>query len=102
MNFQLVLSVYALIFVAELPDKTALASLVLATRHKPLPVALGAALALTIQSLIAVGAGHLLTLLPTRVVHTTAGILFLGSAVVMWRRTDEAPEGDGTSGAGFA
>ncbi len=49
--------VFGVIFVAELPDKTALAALVLATRHRPLPVLLGAATALTIQSLVAVQRG---------------------------------------------
>jgi len=79
-------TVFAVIFVAELPDKTALAAVVLATRHRPLPVFLGAALALTVQSIVAVTAGGLLSLLPARPVHVGAGILFLISAVVMWRR----------------
>jgi putative Ca2+/H+ antiporter (TMEM165/GDT1 family) len=33
--------VFGVIFVAELPGKTALAALVLATRYEPLPVFLG-------------------------------------------------------------
>jgi Ca2+/H+ antiporter, TMEM165/GDT1 family len=82
-------SIFAVIFVAELPDKTALASLVLATRHRPLPVLLGAAAALAIQSLVAVLAGSLLALLPARAVHIGSGVLFLVSAVVMWRKHDE-------------
>jgi putative Ca2+/H+ antiporter (TMEM165/GDT1 family) len=83
------LSVFGVIFVAELPDKTALAALVLATRHKALPVFLGTALALTVQSVVAVAAGGLLSLLPARPVHIGAGILFLVSAVVMWRRKED-------------
>jgi putative Ca2+/H+ antiporter (TMEM165/GDT1 family) len=82
--------VFAVIFVAELPDKTALATLVLATRHRPVPVLLGAAIALTIQSLVAVAGGQLLSLLPQRPVHMGAGGLFVVSAVVMWRRKEEA------------
>jgi Ca2+/H+ antiporter, TMEM165/GDT1 family len=82
-------SIFAVIFVAELPDKTALASLVLTTRHRPLPVLLGAAAALAIQSLVAVLAGSLLALLPARAVHIGSGVLFLVSAVVMWRKHDE-------------
>src|SRR5256885_1002062 len=89
MNLHLVASVFAIIFVAELPDKTALASLVLATRHKPLPVFVGAALALTVQSVVAVAAGHLLGLLPPRTVHIASGVLFLASAIVMWMRKSE-------------
>ena len=83
------LSVFGVIFVAELPDKTALAALVLATRHKALPVFLGTALALTLQSVIAVAAGGLLSLLPARPVHIGAGVLFLVSAIVMWRRKED-------------
>ncbi|HVZ87958.1 MAG TPA: TMEM165/GDT1 family protein [Polyangia bacterium] len=83
------LSIFAVIFVAELPDKTALASLVLATRHRALPVLLGSSAALAIQSLVAVIAGSLLALLPPRAVHIGSGILFLVSAVLMWRRHDE-------------
>ena len=82
---QLFATVFAVIFVAELPDKTALAAVVLATRHKPLPVFLGAVLALTVQSAVAVAAGGLLSLLPARAVHVGAGALFLVSALVMWR-----------------
>ncbi len=83
-------TVFAVIFVAELPDKTALSTLVLATRYKPLPVFLGAALALTVQSAVAVAAGGLLSLLPPRPVHIGAGVLFLLSAVLMWRRHSPA------------
>jgi len=48
----IVMSVFGVIFVAELPDKTALAALLLATRYKPMPVFIGAALALTPINLI--------------------------------------------------
>jgi putative Ca2+/H+ antiporter (TMEM165/GDT1 family) len=85
-TWRLLLSVFGMIFVAELPDKTALASLVLATHYEPLPVFTGAALALTVQSMVAVTAGDLLSLLPTRAVHVGSGLLFLMAAVLMWRR----------------
>ncbi len=86
-------SVFAVIFVAEVPDKTALAALVLATRHRPVPVLIGAGTALTIQSLVAVAAGHLVSLLPQRPVHVFAGGLFVVSALMMWRRK-EGSEGE--------
>jgi putative Ca2+/H+ antiporter (TMEM165/GDT1 family) len=96
-------SIFVVIFVAELPDKTALASLVLATRHRALPVLLGAAAALAIQSLVAVIAGSLLSLLPPRAVHIGSGVLFLVSAVLMWRKHDEEPEAGKDGGQlGFA
>src|SRR5580700_671069 len=86
-------TVFAVIFVAELPDKTALAALVLATRYRPLPVFFGAALALTVQSVVAIVAGGFVSLLPARPVHLGAGALFIVSAVVMWLRKGE----DGTA-----
>ncbi|MDP9148934.1 MAG: TMEM165/GDT1 family protein [Myxococcota bacterium] len=87
-TLDLALSVFGVIFVAEVPDKTALAALVLATRYRALPVFVGAASALTIQSLVAVAAGSLFALLPPRPVHVGAGIVFLVSAAVMWVRKE--------------
>jgi putative Ca2+/H+ antiporter (TMEM165/GDT1 family) len=89
---KLLVTVYGVVFVAELPDKTALAALVLATRHKAMPVFLGSAAALAVQSLVAVAAGQLLTLLPARPVHVVAGVVFLVSAIVMWMRHEDADE----------
>ena len=91
-SLRIALSVYGLIFIAELPDKTALAALVLATRHRPLPVFVGAAVALAIQSLVAVAAGQLIALLPARIVHVVAGIVFIGSGIVMWFQHEEPDE----------
>ncbi len=89
-GWALFFSVFGVIFIAELPDKTAVAALVLATRHRPIPVLLGAGTALTMQSLVAVGAGHLISLLPQRPVHFFAGGVFLVSAMLMWLRKGEA------------
>lgn len=102
-GWPLFLSVYGVVFVAELPDKTALAALVLATRHRPLAVLVGAGAALTIQSLVAVAAGHLVSLLPPRPVHVFAGALFIVSAVLMWRRKEESEDDveDRGEGPGF-
>jgi Ca2+/H+ antiporter, TMEM165/GDT1 family len=95
-------TVFGVIFLAELPDKTALAALVLATRHKPLPVFLGAGLALTVQSVIAVGAGSLLAQLPTSYVKIGSGALFIVCAIVMWIRKEEDEEhDDDRGGEGF-
>jgi putative Ca2+/H+ antiporter (TMEM165/GDT1 family) len=96
-SFDLAVTVFSVIFVAELPDKTALTALVLATKYRPAPVFLGTALALTVQSAIAVVAGSLLALLPARPVHIGAGLVFLASAIVMWVR--EEPESEGGKGA---
>jgi putative Ca2+/H+ antiporter (TMEM165/GDT1 family) len=85
-ELNLFLSTFALIFIAELPDKTAFAALFLATCHNPFAVFLGAAAAFVIQSFVAVAFGSLLSLFPPQIVHITAGLLFLVFAVMMWRR----------------
>jgi len=85
-------TVFGVIFVAELPDKTALAALVLATRNKPMPVFVGAALGLTVQSVIAVAAGSLLAQLPTQYVQIGSGLLFFACGVLMWIRHPEEEE----------
>jgi putative Ca2+/H+ antiporter (TMEM165/GDT1 family) len=92
-------TVFGVIFLAELPDKTAVAALVLATRHRPLPVFAGTALALVVQSMVAVAAGGLLSLLPARPVHIGAGLLFLVSAFFMWRRDEEEEDADAGQGS---
>ena len=90
---------YGVVFVAELPDKTALAALVLATRHRALPVLLGTCAALAIQSVVAVAAGQLVSFLPARAVHVVSGVVFLVSAVLMWRAHDDGEKAEG-EGAG--
>src|SRR5271165_4431691 len=96
-SFELAVTVFGVIFVAELPDKTALTALVLATKYKPAPVFLGTALALAVQSAVAVVAGSLLSLLPARGVHLGAGAVFLVSAIVMWVRHEPESEKGSTT-----
>lgn len=79
-------TVFTIIFLLELPDKTALAALLLATRHRPLPVFVGSAAAFVIQSLVAVVAGSLFALLPREPVRIAAGILFLAMAGLLVRQ----------------
>lgn len=103
MNYQLFISTFALIFVAELPDKTAFASLILATRNNPWAIFIGACGAFVVQSLVAVLFGRLFSLLPHSVTQIGAGILFLAFAVLMWRRKEgkEDDETDQTTRNGF-
>ncbi|MDE3076110.1 MAG: TMEM165/GDT1 family protein [Chloroflexota bacterium] len=82
-------STFGVIFLAELPDKTALASLVLATRYPARQVVFGAWLAFAVQTLVAVAAGSLLQLLPSQPVRLAAGAGFLVFAVLAWRRKEE-------------
>jgi putative Ca2+/H+ antiporter (TMEM165/GDT1 family) len=95
---------FVLIFPVELPDKTFVATLVLATRYRPLLVWLGVSAAFLVQCFVAVVAGGLLSLLPSAVVGMVAGALFLVGAVVLWRGARaadqvEAEEGDAAAKA---
>jgi putative Ca2+/H+ antiporter (TMEM165/GDT1 family) len=82
------LTVFALILPAELPDKTMVATLVLATRYPPLPVWIGVVVGFAVQSAVAVAAGGLVSLLPDEVVHgVTAGMFALG-AIILLRQKD--------------
>ena len=85
MDLGTVATAFALIFPVELPDKTFVATLVLATRYRPLLVWIGVSAAFVVQCLVAVVAGGLLALLPTTLVSAVAGTLFLVGAVVLWR-----------------
>jgi Ca2+/H+ antiporter, TMEM165/GDT1 family len=86
-------TVFTIIFLLELPDKTALATLLLATRHRPLPIFFGSAAAFTIQSAVAVAAGSLLSLLPREPIRIGAGLLFLLMAAVIVRQNLKKDEG---------
>lgn len=81
---------FGLIVPVELPDKTFVATLVLATRYRPLPVWLGVSAAFGIQCIVAVAAGRLLSLLPDRPVRLGAAVLFLIGAVILFRGAREA------------
>jgi Ca2+/H+ antiporter, TMEM165/GDT1 family len=81
------LTTFAVIFLAELPDKTALASVVLGTRYRPLPLLCGVGAALAVQVVLAVAAGSLIGLLPHRILgFVVAGIFLAGAAFLMFAR----------------
>jgi len=74
--------VFVVIFLAELPDKTMFASLVMASRGRPLAVWFGAAAAFVVHVVIAVSVGvALFKLLPQRAVDGFVAAMFLASAV---------------------
>ncbi|MGW1914229.1 TMEM165/GDT1 family protein [Streptomyces sp. NPDC002076] len=84
--------VFGVIFLAELPDKTALAGLVLGTRYRASYVFAGVAAAFLLHVVLAVAAGSVLTLLPQRIVHALTGVLFLAGAAVLLLKKDEDEE----------
>jgi putative Ca2+/H+ antiporter (TMEM165/GDT1 family) len=75
--------VFGVVFLAELPDKTALAGLVLGARYRASYVFAGVAAAFLLHVVLAVAAGSVLTLLPQRLVHALTGLLFLGGAAML-------------------
>ncbi|MFJ6988654.1 MULTISPECIES: TMEM165/GDT1 family protein [unclassified Streptomyces] len=84
--------VFGVVFLAELPDKTALAGLVLGTRYRASYVFAGVAAAFLVHVVLAVAAGSVLTLLPQTLVHVVTGVLFLGGAAVLLRNKDDGEE----------
>jgi putative Ca2+/H+ antiporter (TMEM165/GDT1 family) len=83
---------FALIFVGELPDKSAIAALVLGTRFPWRWVFAGVGAAFLVHVIIAVSAGWLLTLLPHRAVEAVVAVLFLVGAFLIWREGLEDEE----------
>jgi Ca2+/H+ antiporter, TMEM165/GDT1 family len=93
-------TVYAVIFISELPDKTMFASLVLATRGRALAVWSGAAIAFAVHVCIAVTVGAaLFTWLPQRAVQSLAAALFLAGAALAFRGAVIGPTLRGASSA---
>ena len=86
MNVAIVFAVFPVIFVGELPDKTMFASLVLASRGRPLAVWVGAAGAFLVHVLIAVTIGvAVFAFLPRRAVDAFVTALFLAGAIYAFR-----------------
>lgn len=85
MNLAVALTTLLLVLPVELPDKTLLATLVLSTRYRPLPVLAGVSAAFAVQCAIAVTAGTVLTLLPERLVAGIVAVLFGIGAVILLR-----------------
>ncbi|MFE1838803.1 TMEM165/GDT1 family protein [Streptomyces sviceus] len=91
-SFTVTAVVFGVVFLAELPDKTALAGLVLGTRYRASYVFAGVAAAFALHVALAVAAGSVLTLLPQQVVQALTGVLFLGGAAVLLLRKDDGDE----------
>jgi putative Ca2+/H+ antiporter (TMEM165/GDT1 family) len=90
---------FAVTFLAELPDKSMFASLVLGTRHRATWVWAGAAAAFTVHMAIAVTAGQLLALLPHQVVDAVVAVLFVTGAAYLWVTSSRPHEHEGVDAA---
>jgi Ca2+/H+ antiporter, TMEM165/GDT1 family len=90
---------FVLAFLAELPDKSMFASLVLGTRYRASWVWVGAAGAFAVHMAIAVTAGRLLALLPHRAVDAVVACLFLAGSGYLWLTSFRPEHRDGADAA---
>jgi putative Ca2+/H+ antiporter (TMEM165/GDT1 family) len=95
----ILLTVFGLVFVVELPDKTMVATLVLSSRYRPLPVLAGSAAAFAIQMSVAVAVGKLLALLPKPVTLGVVAALFAVGSVLLVRESRKDSEAPGDTPA---
>ena len=92
--------VFGAIFLVELPDKTFIATLVLATRFRPLYVWIGVSLAFLVQTAVAVTVGGLLAQLPKRPVEIFAALMFLVGGYHPHPRCEQGRRGGGRDRGG--
>lgn len=85
--------VLGVVLLLELPDKTALAGLVLGARYRPSYVFAGVAAAFLLHVALAVAAGSALALLPYRLVQGIVGVLFLIGAGSLLIKKDSGVAG---------
>ncbi len=86
--------VFCTVFVAELPDNSGLASLVLGTRYRAGGVIAGAFAAFAVHVVLAVTCGSLLALLPHRIVQIAVAVVFLAGAVLLLRADNDDDDDD--------
>ncbi|MER5808894.1 TMEM165/GDT1 family protein [Streptomyces sp. NPDC002033] len=92
-SFTVMAIAFGVVFLAELPDKTALAGLMLGTRYRASYVFVGVAAAFAVHVALAIAAGSVLTLLPHRLVQAVVGVLFLaGAAMLLLKKNDDDEE----------
>ncbi len=89
MILSLLLSTFLTVFIAELGDKTQLATLTISgTSNKPLAVFLGSASALVLASLLgALTGGSISTFLPEVVLKSLASLTFLIIGIRLFRKS---------------
>jgi putative Ca2+/H+ antiporter (TMEM165/GDT1 family) len=99
-KLSIIAAVFGLIAVAELPDKTMIATLVLGARGRPLLVWLGASAAFLVHVTAAVVAGRFLQLLPHRAVEIVVTVIFLAGAAYLLFVPEKSEEHRGETEAG--
>ena len=98
MDLSLLISTFLTVFLAELGDKTQLATVALSgTSDRPFAVFLGSSSALVLASLLgAMAGGSIASLIPTEWLQLVAavGFLIIGSQLLLRRNSDESAEDD--------
>jgi putative Ca2+/H+ antiporter (TMEM165/GDT1 family) len=101
-NAGTVLAVFGLIALAELPDKTMVATVVLGSRHRPVLVWAGASGAFLVHVCAAVAAGSLVALLPRRPLHAVVAAVFVLAGTILLAVPERRSERRGEKAAGPA
>jgi Ca2+/H+ antiporter, TMEM165/GDT1 family len=92
MDLAVLATSFALIFAVELPDKTFVATIVLATRFPHFAVWAGVSAAFFVQTVVAILAGGLIQLAPHQVVLAVSAAMFAIGAVLLWRGSAETDQ----------
>ncbi len=87
--------VFGIVALAELPDTSSVAAVVLGSRFPPRLVLLGAVAAHTVQTVVAVAAGSVVALLPRRPLEWGLVVIFLIATVLVLREDDDDDDDDG-------
>jgi putative Ca2+/H+ antiporter (TMEM165/GDT1 family) len=100
LDLAVIATVFGLTFLAELPDKSLFASLLLGTRYRPSHVWVGVAAAFGVQMALAVTVGQVVvTLLPHRAVAAVAAVLFAAGAAWVLLASSRPQDRDGADAA---
>jgi len=100
MDLTLLISTFLTVFLAELGDKTQLATVALSgTSDRPLAVFLGSASALVLASLLgAMAGGSVASVVPTELLQLIAsvGFLIIGTRLLLQSRDSDLESGEAT------
>jgi putative Ca2+/H+ antiporter (TMEM165/GDT1 family) len=82
-NLAIIATVFVVILISELPDKSMIATLVMGSRSTPLFVWIGCSAAFLLHTVLAVVAGRLLLLLPHTALEIIISTLFVAGALYL-------------------
>ncbi len=95
MGLRNILTAFATVFPAELPDKTMVATLVLSSRfRRPFVTWVGVCAAFVVHVVVAVTAGSLIGKLDPKIVSAITSLIFLFGSVSLFRESRKAAEAE--------